>query len=790
MRTETKHRLWIFLWVLVTALALYLRLSGLFRGLSGPLYVYHPDEAKQIQALFNFLQGDYLHYYGNYYYDGYPYGLNHVDEFLLRPLVFFLGGAVPDKESLYFYARGLRVMYGLVEIGLGAWLAWALTRRRTAALLAGLLLALSPLAVTVAHFATGDIGINLFGACVLAATWHFLAARHPVFWLFLAGLAVGAAFAAKYNGLLLILVPLSVVGLTWLDQRHSLAQGVRRLFFLGLGTLLGIVLLTPGLVLDLGTTLHNMRANFVLIRNYQVPAHVLEKPQLAIALASLKKNTPMLLAALGRSAWAAVLVAAWVWGWTALVRRPAAGRGQGDGQALFLSVLALFPPVCLLVSLAGKYMVQPFHFSYLVLPLVLNLVCLLFAPTRPVRLLALVLVLLAVGEYGQRSWQDNFFWRRDDNCYVQTHLPHSLYRQEALGRHRGQPIRSLFLEPRNISAFRNAKTVACGLDAGFWQQVHELPVPQVANPQGRDWIFVNGPVFPRNDRMFRVAGGERGKRVRRWLVLPGKGIPELSLGLRSGSFATRARVLCGGEELQVDLQAQQQKILVLRPRQWRTSGRVPGQRVRLVPLEVEVPLGDLWITVLASEQEINAYRLFGGGQENASAIRCPLASWPFDITRALKALRAVRYLQESSRWAILPGQSVGTWEVALPAGRFRLTMVVDGLESGARIDIGIEDARGAERALASRSFPVKQGLQRIDYFFSKPFVPYQLRLVVHGARGTCRILSQSIAPDYASLFADFVHWQEGNGPPAWMKRFGAVLAAPGKNLRGGTSGGN
>lgn len=84
-----KQFLFVSLCSLIFLLALYLRISGIFRGLGEQGSLFHPDEAKQILALFNFLNGDYVRYYGSLFYDGYPYGLNHLDEYLLRPFLFF-----------------------------------------------------------------------------------------------------------------------------------------------------------------------------------------------------------------------------------------------------------------------------------------------------------------------------------------------------------------------------------------------------------------------------------------------------------------------------------------------------------------------------------------------------------------------------------------------------------------------------------------------------------------------------------------------------------------------------
>ncbi len=160
--------------ILLFVVAFYFRTSGLFRGLGAQGYIFHPDEAKQILALFNFLNGEYVRYYGSLFYDGYPYGLNHLDEYLLRPLLFFFGPDRPDQHALYTCARFLRVVYGMVIMGIGYRLVYRLVHDKTSVLLALLLLALSPLAITVTHFATGDIGVDLFTALCLLFLLFYL----------------------------------------------------------------------------------------------------------------------------------------------------------------------------------------------------------------------------------------------------------------------------------------------------------------------------------------------------------------------------------------------------------------------------------------------------------------------------------------------------------------------------------------------------------------------------------------------------------------------------------------
>ena len=80
-------------------LALSLRSVGLFHGLDRGL-TFHPDATKQVQAVRNFMDGTFVWYTDSLAYDGYPYGLNHVDAVLLRGLWPLVRGL-----AVYFLAR-------------------------------------------------------------------------------------------------------------------------------------------------------------------------------------------------------------------------------------------------------------------------------------------------------------------------------------------------------------------------------------------------------------------------------------------------------------------------------------------------------------------------------------------------------------------------------------------------------------------------------------------------------------------------------------------------------------
>jgi hypothetical protein len=373
-------------------------------------------------------------------------------------------------------------------------------------------------------------------------------------------------------------------------------------------------------------------------------------------------------------------------------------------------------------------------------------------------------------EYGHVSLQDNFFWRHEDNLFYEQYLPPSIYTQDALANNPQGKIRDLFLESYNTAVFRNIKNSVKGPDAPFWNDIGIVPLPQVPNLVGKDWIFLNGPTFPRNERMIFVHGGARGTKVQKHLVLPeNKAWP--SLGIRSGSYPAKLDVNLGGTKTRVNLEAHQQTIISLQPQTWKVSrGRKSHEKdVYLVPLTLAIPHDDAWVTILTTELEEKYFTLFGGGQENPPVIPEPLSLAHEKFSPALSNLR---YMDTTTSWDILADQVVPVWEVPLAAGHYRLTCTVEGLENESEIRIELEDAKGGTNNLPGKSFHIAKGVQQIVYPFTKPFVPYQGRFLVKGVSGGVRLLEFKLFPDNQRIAADFAQWRTSGIKPDWISRFG------------------
>jgi len=766
---DKKYLFFIICSILAFLLALYLRTSGLFRGLGETGYIFHPDEAKQILALFNFLNGDYVRYYGSLFYDGYPYGLNHLDEYLLRPILLFFTSEIPYRPDLYYLARLLRLTYSVVILCTVYQLVVRLTHNRASALLALLLIGVAPLSISVTHFATGDIGVDLFTALCLLFLLFYGERKHAYSWLLCCGISIGAAFSAKYNGLLIGMIPGMVIVGEFIRNRH-LGPFVIHCCILVCGSIIGILIFTPNLFLDFKTTLINIAANFEFIKNYNVPAEVLAKPWFERAYLGILNNSRYIISSLG---YVAVLtcIAGLFFFSSRLISYRRMPRTPFCSRSLYLFSLAIFPLLALLIALSGKFVVQPFHFSYLQIPLIIVscvfIAQLMSSANTLLKSCGVFIALLLLLEFGQQSWKENFFWRLEDNGYHAENLPASIYDKEAFYSHRSDPIRSLLLEDSGTSVFRNHRVEAKGPDAFFWKTIELAPLPQVANPVGKDWIFLNGPTFPRNERTLVIHTGGIAKTIKRYLVLPAdKTIT--GMGIQSGSHGAAASITLGGERLSIGLDAHQQKILAVTPREWRVSGSAENT-VHVIPLTVSVPNSSLWVTIFTSEREKELFNLFGGGQNGR-------IDPPQPVPETLKddyfgALSRISYLEYPLSWRVKPGESIPMWEVALQAGRYTLTCDIDGLQEESEIAIEFRDAKGGS-SNSTQAFTLRKGIQRIEYSFSKTSAPYQIQFIIHNRKGIFHMMHFKLTPDYRRLSEDFELWRQKDLQPEWAARFG------------------
>lgn len=550
--------------------AVAFRGAGLWHGL-GEGVVYHPDEPKQVMRLESYLHGQYVHHAGSLFYDGYPYGLNRVDEALLRAWTavssrtasWFAGAGAasasqpPERAALYRQGRVLRLVYGL----LAALLVYASARRwgagRWASLAGAALYSAAPLAVTVAHSVTGDVGVDLFAAVALYAASSQAVTGRAAWWLAF-GAACGAGWTCKFQGALAawMAVPPLLVGLRdgWRGWRRLLCAGV----LAAAGFTGAAALLNPALALDTTRAWRDTWRNFGFIQNYGVPPERLAWPFGRKVAWGLANNVPFVAGCLG---WVSVaislvssglLVAA---AWRTAVGR-AGGSGGGDGiedgadkadgddassalspaeeeaaaeaatrSSRWLLGIATFPWLAFLLATALKLEIQPFHFTFLIPPMAL---CVALAvswwteppdgePRPPAVAVSILLVAAALAEAACGTSREMFFWRRPDIRDLAHRHSEALYGSSrwASGRRGGSGwIKRYYAEPSVLPCFRNAESrLFC--PSGAWQRGQQLlPVPPVPMPAGASsaWMFLGGPDFPRSDRMFVVPASGSGNR--------------------------------------------------------------------------------------------------------------------------------------------------------------------------------------------------------------------------------------------------------------------------------------
>ncbi len=151
--------------------------------------------------------------------------------------------------QLYFLARALSGLWTLLAVTL-TYAAGQLAFGRTAGMVAAALVALSPLTVEHAHFATPNAQTTMLGtAALLLAMVLFTGRRVPRLPLWavygLAGLAVGLTTVARYNFGAIGLVTGMALWVAWRRDRRW------KLVLISLGAIpLGFVLGMPGLILS------------------------------------------------------------------------------------------------------------------------------------------------------------------------------------------------------------------------------------------------------------------------------------------------------------------------------------------------------------------------------------------------------------------------------------------------------------------------------------------------------------------------------------------------------------
>ena len=212
--------------------AVALRMLGITWGLPGEghLFSYHPDEFFSLQAAVNLLNRD-----PNPHFFNYPslYLYLVAAACMVAHGVSTIGAGLEQFPDIL---RSFTLDARLVTVALSALTVWAVyaaasrVAGRRAGLLAAAVLAVAPGHVLYSHFAAVDVPVALFTTLSFLATLVLLDDARPKAAV-LAGLAVGAAAATKYNGALALVMPLLALGIRLRcapkpDRRAALKQAL------------------------------------------------------------------------------------------------------------------------------------------------------------------------------------------------------------------------------------------------------------------------------------------------------------------------------------------------------------------------------------------------------------------------------------------------------------------------------------------------------------------------------------------------------------------------------------
>lgn len=771
--------------ILIGMTALYFRSAGIFRGME-KYYEFHPDVGKQVIALRNFLNGNYHWETGNRFEEGYPYALNHLDEMAMRSVAGIT--AMSDHHRYRFFndwwvlhhtMKVLRVLYGMLCLFLIYRVSAFLFTHRASRIAALFLFAITPVAIDVSHFATGDIGVDLFSGLVLLTLVQYARTEH-LRWLLLSSFFVGVAFACKYNGLFTGLAIFLYFILVQTVNR-SLKRTVAGLLSVAAGFVCGVLAATPAFFIVGGEHLADMLTSMQFIREYGVPEELLHEPYLRRVWIVLISNIPRIGGGFGMSVLACALIGTSIAGFRAYTLFAEKKEYLLDidtlenRRILLCFSIFMYPFLALGLSLLVKYAVMPFHFSYLAIPFVLAAVylldTLLGAGRWMGRLAALAFFVLLTVELGAQTLQDSFFWQRLDNAYIYYSMPEKLENRRIHWKKRGERdvLKQIALEPENSSFFRNRFTTVSITGGALWQKVQMAPVPQVPYPDESEWIFVNGPVLPLNDRMFHIPGGRFSKTEQKQLVFydrPGT----LFIGVRSGAFPAEVKVEAGEAEKNVALGSWDQKIVEIEPEEWRrVDGGELNHDIYFVPLVVTIPGDEAWVTVLTTEREVDRYRLFGGQLDSYPDGILPEA----DVGELARLVNTVNYYSSDQEHIVAaaagnPSAILSFKEAGLAAGAYLLLPRVQVFTDSLVLSFQFRDKYSGEMVGKRVKRVVKKGTRRIKVPLEKPFRPYGCEIVVTAQSGSGRIMEWQLRPHTGKIVSDLRRWKKTGVKPSWL----------------------
>ena len=786
-----KVRAPMLLLALICVVALYGRSAGLFRGLhASPAYIFHSDSSRQVAELNEFLHNKYFHYAANRTHDGYPYFLNHFDEWILRiawpayraTQTFFSpdnpAPPLPDRLSLFFCARSLRVLYGLAVVLLVYATARAMRLGRPAALFASLAVALAPVSIAISHSATGDIGTDLFSSLALLFLARFAKADRKG-WLILLGIAIAFTFASKYHGVLVALPAF----LYFLPRLNRAPRGptLASASMIAFAFLFGLAVAMPHLVTAWDRSTHDILAYLAYVKNHRVDEAFLQQSFLSRAWFGITTNTIPVLGALG-IVLAVLALAGTAHAAVTLMRgfRSDAEPNPEQRRVAIAFAICMYPWIVIALALAGKRNVQPFHFSFVQIPLALGAAYCVDTAWRQgssVRRIACgLLVSLALLELGHTANRETYFWKREDSRRIAKIFDADVMRfgmrSEKWPHNSEHVVKKLFLEPSNPSVFRNRPRCIVTDDPEYWASNHVPLCATVPFPNAPYWIFCNGPVFLRNDRLFHVPTREKTLRELVLYTQPAR----IRMGIRSASHPIDLTINLGGDRQRVRMAPNDQQIVAFEPVRWQHAApaRNVDEDIYRVPLEIHSRAGDAWTSILDDERAALNFRTFGF--TDVDTVRERLAHYrsapdnnPIEnayYVSAEKGYDVTIGADDTTTLDLFPLQTV------LGNGAYVLALELTAVREDMVFDVVVADpVTGIELSQTAQQLTVPAGSSGATYRFVKPYAPYRCTVRLRSRSGGGRLVGWSLRPDAQKIETDLQHALVTGKLPEWSARF-------------------
>jgi len=412
LKHTSDRKILLFLFVA----ALWIRLAGLSHDLHLDT-LYHPDTSKQMRAIEQFLNGQYLVIHGHSDYDAYPLFNSHMVEYIIRAAMAvetlwlkhtgaWTGPVEPPSFiNLFWITRTWNALLSALAVPL----MFVIGRRfnRSVAWLAGGLLLVSPLDVNSCHFASNDSAVALFAMlCLFFAFRIYERGR----WRDLVGgaLCIAAAFSSKYHGAMAFF-PVLIGHILFCRRTGGLftVSAIQRWFILAAFGIAGIFLTSPALLINFETAVGNIAHFLNYTANFALSAEIKAMPYYQRLWLSWQENIPTIVQTISLPVALGFLAAIVAW-WK-------------DARFGMLVTVPLFH---LFIGLAGKPHLHQSHHApttaYFILAGSVIIIGLLKSTSFVVikRLIAGVAIAWSFSHLAHASYREVFFFSRNDTRRV------------------------------------------------------------------------------------------------------------------------------------------------------------------------------------------------------------------------------------------------------------------------------------------------------------------------------------------------------------------------------------